>query len=273
MSKVNEAALKKRISISTLHKMKQRGEKFATLTAYDASFAKLFDDHGVSMLLIGDSLGNVVQGLDDTLAVTVDDIAYHTRCVRAATQGALIVADLPFMSYATHEKACENAATLMRAGAQMVKLEGGEWICDTIRSLVQRSVPVCAHIGLMPQSVHLMGGYKVQGKSDEDAQRILREAKAVEAAGAQLLVIECVSQKVAKAVTEALSIPVIGIGAGPDTDGQILVMHDLFGISAGHIPKFSKNFLTETGNMQQAVARYVSDVAEGHFPAAEHSFE
>ncbi|WP_050657771.1 3-methyl-2-oxobutanoate hydroxymethyltransferase [Gallaecimonas pentaromativorans] len=273
MSKVNEAALKKRTSISTLHKMKQKGEKFATLTAYDASFAQLFDEQGVAMLLIGDSLGNVVQGLDDTLGVTTEDIAYHTRCVRRATQGALIVADLPFMSYATPQQACENAAMLMRAGAQMVKLEGGEWVCDTIRTLVERSVPVCAHIGLMPQSVHVMGGYKVQGKSEEDAARILRDAKAVEAAGAQLLVIECVSKKVAKAVTEALSIPVIGIGAGPDTDGQVLVMHDMFGISAGHTPKFSKNFLIETGNMQDAVARYVSDVAEGRFPAAEHSFD
>ncbi|EKE73688.1 3-methyl-2-oxobutanoate hydroxymethyltransferase [Gallaecimonas xiamenensis] len=273
MSKVNEAALRKRISVSTLNKMKQQGQKFSSLTAYDASFAKLFDDQGVHVLLIGDSLGNVVQGLDDTLGVTVQDIAYHTRCVRVATASALVVADLPFMSYATPEQACENAAVLMRAGAQMVKLEGGEWVCDTIRTLVERSVPVCAHIGLMPQSVHVMGGYKVQGKSQEDAERILREAKAVEAAGAQLLVIECVSQKVAKAVTEALSIPVIGIGAGPDTDGQVLVMHDMFGISAGHIPKFSKNFLIEAADMQSAVSRFVSDVAEGRFPAAEHSFD
>ncbi|WKE66307.1 3-methyl-2-oxobutanoate hydroxymethyltransferase [Gallaecimonas kandeliae] len=273
MSKVNEAALRKRISTASLLKMKEKGEKFSSLTAYDASFAKLFDEQGVQVLLVGDSLGNVIQGKDDTLGVTIEELAYHTRCVRAASQSALLVTDMPFMSYATPQQACENAATLMRAGAQMVKLEGGEWLCDTIKTLVERSVPVCAHIGLMPQSVHLMGGYKVQGKTVEDAERILREAKALEAAGAQLLVIECVSQKVAKAVTQALRIPVIGIGAGPDTDGQVLVMHDLFGISAGHIPKFSKNFLIETGDMQSAVSRFVTDVAEGRFPAAEHSFD
>ncbi|WP_406666242.1 3-methyl-2-oxobutanoate hydroxymethyltransferase [Gallaecimonas sp. GXIMD1310] len=273
MSKVNEAAQAKRVSVNTLARKKANGEKFATLTAYDASFAALFDQEGIDMLLVGDSLGNVIQGQNDTLAVTVDDIAYHTRCVSQVTERALIVADMPFMSYATPEQACQHAATLMRAGAQMVKLEGGAWLADTIRTLVERSVPVCAHLGLMPQSVHLVGGYKVQGRDPQSAERIIADAQALEAAGAQLLVVECVTRALAKRLSSAVSIPVIGIGAGADTDGQVLVMHDLLGISTGHIPKFAKNYLTAGRDIRQAVRSYVSEVVAGQFPAQEHGFE
>ncbi|WP_341501988.1 3-methyl-2-oxobutanoate hydroxymethyltransferase [Gallaecimonas sp. GXIMD4217] len=273
MSKLNEAALRKRVSVATLNKMKADKAKFAMMTAYDASFAKLFDEAGVHLLLIGDSLGNVIQGQDDTIGVSVADIAYHTRCVKAASRYALVVADMPFMSYATTEQAFASAAELMRAGAQMVKLEGGAWLADTVRALTERGIPVCAHLGLTPQSVHLIGGYKVQGRTPEQAEQMLADALALEAAGAQLLVLECIPSALGKRISEALSIPVIGIGAGPDTDGQVLVMHDIFNISAGHIPKFSKNYLAQAGDMQAAAQAFVQEVAEGRFPAPEHCFE
>ncbi len=263
----------KKITISGLQKKKAAGEKITMLTAYDASFAKMFDEQNVDILLIGDSLGMVLQGEEDGLPVTVNDIAYHTRSVRKGTQRAFVVADMPFMSYPTPVAAYESAAKLMAAGASMVKIEGGTWLAETISGLVERSVPVCGHLGLTPQSVHVFGGFKVQGREEDKAATLLADAKALEAAGAQMLVLECVPSSLAKTVTEALSIPVIGIGAGAQTDGQVLVMHDMFGISANYMPKFSKNFLVETGDMRKAVQKYIEDVQSGTFPGPEHSFE
>lgn len=260
------------LTLSKLLQMKQQGNKITSLTAYDASFAKLFDQQGVDVLLVGDSLGMVLQGQDSTLGVTVADVAYHTRAVRAGTQQALIMADMPFMSYASPEQAYQQAAELMRAGAHMVKLEGGDWLLETVSGLVQRSVPVCGHLGLTPQSVHVLGGFKVQGRDDLQAEQMLEQALRLEQAGIQLLVLECVPTSLAAKITQALSIPVIGIGAGNQTDGQILVMHDMFGISANYMPKFSKNYLAECGDMTQAVQQFIEEVRSGAFPSEQHSF-
>ncbi|MBQ4851168.1 3-methyl-2-oxobutanoate hydroxymethyltransferase [Pseudoalteromonas sp. MMG012] len=261
-----------KVTVSTLAKMKHAQNKITALTAYDASFAKLFYDNGVDIVLVGDSLGMVLQGADDTLAVTSDEIAYHTRCVRAGSKELFVVADMPFMSYANPQQSCDNAAKLMRAGANMVKLEGGEWLYETIQTLTQQGIPVCGHLGLTPQSVHVFGGFKIQGREQAQADKMVADAQALEQAGAQLLVIECIPSALAKRISEAVNIPVIGIGAGKDTDGQILVMHDLVGISAGYIPKFSKNYLAETGNMPEAVKQYCADVKSGTFPTSEHEF-
>ncbi|UQY44912.1 3-methyl-2-oxobutanoate hydroxymethyltransferase [Mixta hanseatica] len=260
-------------TISHLRQWKQAGKKFASITAYDFSFARLFADEGMQVMLVGDSLGMTVQGHESTLPVTVDDIAYHTAAVRRGAPHCLLLADLPFMSYATPQQTCENAGQLMRAGANMVKLEGGAWLADTVRMLTERAVPVCGHLGLTPQSVNIFGGYKVQGRDSEAADRLLADAQALEAAGAQLMVLECVPVALAQRVTQALNIPVIGIGAGNVTDGQILVMHDAFGITGGHIPKFAKNFLAETGDIRAAVRQYIQEVEEASYPAAEHSFQ
>lgn len=261
-----------KISVSTLAKMKREGTKITALTAYDASFAKLFHDNGVDVILVGDSLGMVLQGGEDTLAVTTDEIAYHTRCVRAGSKELFVIADMPFMSYSDPQSACQNAATLMRSGANMVKLEGGEWLYDSIALLTQQGIPVCGHLGLTPQSVHVFGGFKIQGREEAQAQKMIADAQALERAGAQMIVIECVPSALAKRITDAVTIPVIGIGAGKETDGQILVMHDLVGISAGYIPKFSKNFLLETGNMPDAVKKFCADVQSGEFPGPDHEF-
>lgn len=261
----------KKITINDLIKCKTEGRKFATSTAYDASFAQLFENENMPVLLVGDSLGMVLQGKSDTLPVTVEDVAYHTRCVRAGSPNCLLMADMPFMSYATPEQGCENAATLMRAGANMVKLEGGAWIVDTVKMLTERAVPVCAHLGLTPQSVNIFGGYKVQGRDEEQAKQMLDDALALQNAGAQIILLECVPSSVAKIITDTCTVPVIGIGAGPETDGQILVMHDMFGISANYMPKFSKDFLAETGDMRKAVAKYIADVECGRFPDADHT--
>ncbi|WP_251766825.1 3-methyl-2-oxobutanoate hydroxymethyltransferase [Shewanella indica] len=261
-----------KITTATLRKFKQEGRKFTALTAYDASFAAAFDSEGVDVLLVGDSLGMVLQGHDDTLPVSVEEMAYHTRCVRRGISRSLLMADLPFMSYATPEQAMTNATKLMQAGANMVKIEGGQWLLETVSMLTERGIPVCAHLGLTPQSVHVFGGFKVQGRDADNAQRILDEAKALEGAGAQLLVLECIPAALAKQITEALQIPVIGIGAGKDTDGQILVMHDVLGISSGYIPRFSKNYLKQTGEIREAVKAYIDEVQQGQFPAEEHTF-
>ncbi|MHC6801862.1 3-methyl-2-oxobutanoate hydroxymethyltransferase [Vibrio antiquarius] len=261
----------KKMTINDLIKWKQEGRKFATSTAYDASFAQLFESQEMPVLLVGDSLGMVLQGHNDTLPVTVDDIAYHTRCVRAGSPNCLLMADMPFMSYTTPEQACENAATLMRAGANMVKIEGGDWLVDTVKMLTARSVPVCAHLGLTPQAVNIFGGYKVQGRDQEKADRMVKDALALQEAGAQIVLLECVPAELAERITQVLDVPVIGIGAGNVTDGQILVMHDMFGISANYMPKFSKNFLAETGDMRKAVAKYIEDVANGVFPDDAHT--
>tara|TARA_R110001583_G_scaffold73706_4_gene204997 strand:+ start:1809 stop:2603 length:795 start_codon:yes stop_codon:yes gene_type:complete len=261
-----------KVTSSTLIKFKQEGKKFTALTAYDASFASAFDSEGVDVLLVGDSLGMVLQGHDDTLPVTTANIAYHTACVKRGISRALLIADMPFMSYATPEQTMTNAAILMQAGASMVKLEGGHWLLESVKMLTERGIPVCAHLGLTPQSVNVFGGFKVQGRDADNAQRILDEAKAIQAAGAQLLVVECIPASLAKAITEALTIPVIGIGAGADTDGQILVMHDVLGISSGYIPRFSKNYLKQTGEIRSAIKAYIDEVANGSFPAEEHTF-
>ncbi len=261
----------KKMTINDLIKWKKEGRKFATSTAYDASFAQLFESQEMPVLLVGDSLGMVLQGENDTLPVTVDDIVYHTRCVRAGSPNCLLMADMPFMSYATPEQACENAAKLMRAGANMVKIEGGDWLVDTVKMLTERAVPVCAHLGLTPQSVNIFGGYKIQGRDQEKADRMVKDALALQEAGAQIVLLECVPAELAERITKVLDVPVIGIGAGNVTDGQILVMHDMFGISANYMPKFSKNFLAETGDMRKAVAKYIEDVANGVFPDDAHT--
>ncbi len=204
--------------------------------------------------------------------MTVDEIAYHTRCVSANTENALVIADMPFMSYSNVEQCCESAAKMMRAGAGMVKMEGGRWLCDSVTTLVRNGIPVCGHLGLTPQSVNVFGGFKIQGREDERAEEIYQDALALVQAGIQLLVLECVPSSLAKKISQAITIPVIGIGAGKETDGQILVMHDALGITSGYIPKFSKNFLAESGDIQSAISLYVAQVASGEFPGAEHSF-
>ena len=259
-----------KITTTNLLKMKQEGQRITAITAYDATFAKLFDDEGAHVLLIGDSLGMVLQGGQDTLAVNMDEMVYHTRCVARGASKALVVADMPFMSYATPEQTYQNAARLMTAGARMVKMEGGDWLCDSIRHLTRNGVPVCGHLGLTPQSVHVFGGFKVQGRDEFQAQEIYRQALELQAAGIQLLVLECVPTALAERITKALRIPVIGIGAGPATDGLILVMHDAFGVTSGYVPKFTKNFLAETGDVRAAIRLYVQQVSEGSFPGPEH---
>lgn len=261
-----------KMTTSKLLKMKQNGEKISTITAYDASFAKLFDQAGIHAILIGDSLGMVLQGQDDTLPVSIDDMAYHTRCVKAGVENTLIISDMPFMTYATKEQTFANATKLMQAGASMVKMEGGSWLIETIEGLVERGIPVCGHLGLTPQSVNVFGGFKVQGREQSQAEKMVAEAKALEAAGIQLLVLECIPESLGKAISEAVSVPTIGIGAGRDTDGQILVMHDALGISCSYMPKFSRNFLKDTGDIKAAIELYIAEVSAGNFPGEDHIF-
>jgi 3-methyl-2-oxobutanoate hydroxymethyltransferase len=223
-------------------------------------------------LLVGDSLGMVSQGHQSTLPVTVDDMVYHTASVARGNRTALLVADLPFGAYATPQAAFDNAARLMRAGAQMVKLEGGAWLSETVRFLTQRAIPVCAHVGLTPQSVHVLGGFKVQGKSVEGAEQMKDDALALQAAGASVLVLEAIPAALGREVTEALAIPTIGIGAGPDCSGQVLVMHDMLGVFPGHKARFVKNFMDGQTSIDAAVMAYVAAVRDGSFPAAEHCF-
>lgn len=261
-----------KITLSQLQKMKQEGQKIAVMTAYDATFAHLFDEAGIPALLIGDSLGMVVQGHSDTLPVTIDEMAYHTRCVRRGTKNAFVIADMSFMSYADPQSACLNAAKLMAAGASMVKIEGGEWLSETVRQLQRNGVPVCGHLGLTPQSVHVFGGFRIQGRDEQQAEEIYHHALALQAAGIQMLVLECVPAALATRISKALRIPVIGIGAGNGTDGQVLVMQDAIGITSGYTPKFTKNFLAEADSIQGAIALYMQQVADGTFPGPEHSF-
>lgn len=260
------------VTISTLQKIKQNGEKFACLTAYDACFAGILSDAGVEVLLVGDSLGMVLQGHDSTLPVTMEDMLYHVGCVKRGNRGALLIADLPFMSYASETQTLENAARLMRAGGQVVKLEGGAWIANTTRLLAERGIPVCAHMGLTPQSINRIGGFHVQGRDTSQAQSIIEEAQILQEAGANLLLLECVPRDLARTITESLEIPVIGIGAGPDTTGQIMVLHDVLGVSP-ITPKFVKNFLAESKNgIPGAIQDYVQAVKSGTFPDDEHCF-
>lgn len=260
------------VTLHTLSAYKQAGEKFAMLTAYDACFSHIASEAGVEILLVGDSLGMVLQGQDSTLPVSVEEMAYHTQSVARGNQGAMIMADLPFMSYATPEQAMDSAGALMQAGAHIVKLEGGSWLCESIALLAERGVPVCAHLGLTPQAVNKLGGYRVQGRDQESADQMVADALALEAAGASMLLLECVPSALAKRITESVSVPVVGIGAGPDTDSQVLVVHDMLGLTPGRKPKFVKNFLEGQSSVQAAIASYVSAVKDGSFPSSEHEF-
>jgi 3-methyl-2-oxobutanoate hydroxymethyltransferase len=243
------------------------------LTCYDASFARLLDECGVDVLLVGDSLGMVLQGHRSTLPVTLQDIAYHTACVARANVHSLVVADMPFGSYQqSHEQAYRNAAVLLAAGAQMVKLEGGQWLASTVEFLTTRSIPVCAHVGLTPQSINALGSYRVQGRDEQSAQQLLADAQALERAGADMLVVELVPASLGKRLTESLSIPTVGIGAGVHTTGQVLVLHDMLGVTSGKLPRFVKNFMSSRGSVAEAVQAYVGEVCAGTFPAEEHSF-
>lgn len=263
----------KKVTVNTLHKLKASGEKFACLTCYDAVFAGLLGDAGVEVILVGDSLGMVIQGHDTTLPVTMEDVIYHMECVKRGSKGSLLIADLPFMSYASEAQTLENAARLMRAGAQMVKLEGGAWIAESTRLLAERGIPVCSHMGLTPQSVNRIGGFLVQGRDPDQADTMIEEARLLEASGASCLLLESVPGSLAKAISNALTIPVIGIGAGVDVDGQIMVLHDLLGISP-ITPKFVKNFLADSGNgIPGAISAYVKAVKDGTFPGPEHAYD
>lgn len=261
------------VTLSTLQGLKQKGEKITMLTCYDAIFARTASAAGVEMLLVGDSLGMVLQGHDSTLPVSVADMAYHTACVRRGNAGAMIVTDLPFMANATLEQTLNNSAELMRAGAHMIKIEGGGWLAESIRALAERGIPVCAHLGLTPQSVNVLGGYKVQGRGDAQARQLLADAQALEQAGAAMLLLECVPSELGAQVSRAVGIPVIGIGAGSGTDGQVLVLHDMLGLSlGGRTPKFVKNFMAGQPDIAAAIAAYVQAVKSVTFPAAEHGF-
>ena len=261
------------ITVSTFNKMKQAGEKIAMLTCYEASFASLMSDAGVDMLLVGDSLGMTVQGHDSTLPVTLADMVYHTRAVARGNKNAMIVTDLSFGSFQQNkEQAFAAAVELMQAGAHMVKLEGGVWMAETTEFLQMRGIPVCAHIGLTPQSVNAFGGYKVQGKGDVAAQALLADAQAHADAGAALVLMECVPAALAAEVTRSIACPTIGIGAGVDCDGQVLVMHDILGVFPGKTARFVRNFMQGQDSIQAAVGAYVNAVKKSEFPAAEHQF-
>lgn len=263
----------KPVTLHTLRELKRAGERFSCLTCYDASFAAVMARAGVEVILIGDSLGMVLQGHGSTLPVTVADMAYHTAAVARGNQTALIMADMPFMSYATLPDALANAATLMRAGGHLVKLEGGAWLADTVRALAQGGIPSCVHMGLTPQSVNVFGGYRVQGRGEAAADTLVRDAQALAAAGAALLLLECVPTPVAQRVHESVDIPVIGIGAGPHCDGQVLVMHDMLGLHAGKPARFVKHYLgSGDGSIEAAFRRFVSEVKNGSYPAPEHGF-
>ena len=261
------------VTLTTLLELKQRGEKITMLTCYDATFAATACAAGVEILLIGDSLGMVLQGHDSTLPVTVADMAYHTAAVKRGNKGALILSDLPFMSTATLEQTYQSCTQLMQAGAHMVKLEGGAWLAESVRLLAERGIPACVHLGLTPQSVNVFGGYKVQGRGEQQAQKMLDDALALEQAGAALLLLECIPSELAARISRAVRIPVIGIGAGADTDGQVLVLHDMLGLSlSGRTPKFVRNFMQGQSSIADAISLYTRSVKDRSFPAAEHEF-
>lgn len=259
-------------TISHLQACKRNGEKFTVLTAYDASMAHFISAAGVEAILVGDSLGMAVQGHSSTLPVTMDHMVYHTELVCRGNSQSLVIADMPFASYNYLEQAVDNAARLMQAGAHMVKMEGGSWLAPFVERMSQVGIPTCVHLGLTPQSVNKFGGYKVQGRDTEHAKTILDDAKLLQAAGADILLLECVPAALAEQVTNALEIPVIGIGAGNVTDAQVLVINDMLGLTPGKTPKFSRNFLAETGSIQAAIAAYVAAVKDKSFPGSEHTF-
>jgi 3-methyl-2-oxobutanoate hydroxymethyltransferase len=264
-------------NIARLRDMKQHAEKIAVLTAYDASFASIMEDCGIDVLLVGDSLGNVVQGHDSTLPVTMEDMIYHVRNVARVSKQALLVADMPYQSYATVEEAVSNAQRLVDAGAHMVKLEGGHKLLPILEAIRSRQIPICGHLGLLPQSVRELGGYKVQGRDSESAEQMLNDARMLERAGVDMIVLECIPAALGKQLSEAISIPTIGIGAGANCDGQVLVVYDMLGITRGVRPRFVHNFLAEVdGEVKDKVAaaikNYIQAVKQGDFPAEVHSY-
>jgi 3-methyl-2-oxobutanoate hydroxymethyltransferase len=261
------------VTLNTLEQMKRRGEKIACLTAYDASFAALLDAAGVDVVLVGDTLGMVIQGHDTTVPVTMDHMAYHSAAVARGLHRPFLIADLPFMSYSSREVALTNAVRLMQeGGARMLKLESGKGQTEIVEFLASHDIAVCAHLGLRPQSVHKTGGFRVQGRDDEAAARMLEDALALEAAGADLVLLECIPSALGRSITQALKVPVIGIGAGPDTDGQILVLYDILDITQGRMPRFVRKFMAGSDAPQAAIARYVQAVKSGEYPAPEHCF-
>nr|WP_314630106.1 3-methyl-2-oxobutanoate hydroxymethyltransferase [uncultured Janthinobacterium sp.] len=262
----------KAVTIHTLATLRAAGEKITMLTCYDASFASLMDRCGVEILLIGDSLGMVCNGHNSTLPVTVAELAYHTASVARGAKSAMIMSDLPFGAYGTPETAYANAVILMQAGAHMIKIEGGAWLADTVKFLTERGIPICAHIGLTPQSVHQLGGYKVQGKSTESAAELKNDALTLQNAGAAIVLMEAMPSQLGKEVTDMLTIPTIGIGAGPDCSGQVLVMHDMLGVFPGRKARFVRNFMEGAARIDDAVTGYVKAVKDGSFPALEHCF-
>jgi 3-methyl-2-oxobutanoate hydroxymethyltransferase len=264
---------RKPVSLPRLREMRTVGEPIAMLTCYDASFARLLDTAGVDCVLVGDSLGMVVQGLDSTLPVTVADVAYHTRCVAHGLTAAWLIADMPFGSYqAGPGQALASAVELMQAGAKMVKLEGGAWLAPTIAFLVERGIPECAHLGLTPQSVHALGGYRIQGRTEGEAERLLADARALDGAGAAMLVLELIPSALASRVTQAVSMPTIGIGAGAGVSGQVLVLHDMLDVYPGRKPRFVRNFMQGQPAISEAIAAYVTAVKDRSFPAPEHAY-
>lgn len=261
------------VTLATLDKMKAQGERIACITCYDASFAALVDEADVDVILVGDSLGMVIQGHDTTVPVTMDEMVYHTRAVSRGTQRPMLMADMPFMSYPSREEALTNAARLMReGGAEIVKLEGGAGQVEIVEFLSRHDIAVCAHIGLKPQSVHKTGGFRVQGREKDAAQRMIEDAIALAEAGADMVLLECVPNELGQRVTAALSVPVIGIGAGPAVDGQILVLYDVLDITIGRKPRFVRNFMDGAANNLDAIRRYVQAVKSRDYPGPEHGF-
>ena len=260
------------VTTLSLKKLKEEGKKFSCLTSYDACFAALSNEAGIDVLLIGDSLGMVLQGHDSTLPVSMEDMIYHTRCVKRGSSRSLIMADLPFNANSSVEQTVHNAGLLMQAGAHIIKIEGSAWLKETIMELSFRGIPVCAHLGLTPQSVNKLGGYRVQGKQQDAADQMVEAVIELEEAGADLILLECVPTELAQRVTEAVSVPVIGIGAGNVTDGQVLVVHDMLGLTPGKLPRFVKNFMEEANTVQEALEAYDQSVKNGSFPSTEHSF-
>lgn len=269
-----EARERPPVTLSTLRECKQRGEKFAALTAYDASFAARLDAAGVDVVLVGDSLGMVIQGRDSTVPVTVEDVIYHCRAVARGLRRPLLMADMPFMSYSSPDVALANAVRLMQqGGAQMVKLEGNSRQLEVVEHLASRDIPVCAHLGLRPQSVHKLGGFRVQGRDDEVGERMLADARLLQDSGADMVLVECVPSELGSRIAAELTVPVIGIGAGPDVDGQILVLYDILDITPGRKPRFTRNFMHGAATVPEAVERYVKAVRTREYPAPEHCFQ
>lgn len=262
-----------KVTVRTLQQCKEEGRKFSSITAYDATFSHLASKAGIDVILVGDSLGMVLQGHESTLPVTLDDMVYHTACVARGNQGSLIMADLPFMTATTIEKALDASHQLMAAGANMVKIEGSAWLIPTVEQLKRNGTPVCIHMGLTPQAVNAFGGYRVQGRDDDAANQLIEDAQALAEAGADIILLECVPREVAAKLTQSVAVPVIGIGAGPECDGQVLVMHDALGFTQGKVARFVRNFmLNSNGDVLQALQSYDGAVKDGSFPAQEHCF-